>query len=107
MTAPNLGNLTLHAYAKVSAATPPVVTDAVNVTGATRTGAGITVVTLGSEIDDTQRMVIVTSTLATQGSVQKDPGVQTDSTVGVLGFVAAVASDVSYEIAVYRTSKPS
>ena len=107
MTAPNLGNLVLHAYAKVSAATPPVISDAVNVTGASRTGAGITVVTLGSEIDPTQRFVAVTSTLATQGSVQKDPAVQTDGTVGVLGFVAAVATDVPYEISIFRVSVPS
>ncbi len=108
MTVPNINNsLQLHAYAKVSAATPPIVTDPVNISGVTRTGAGIWVATLGSEIDDTQRMVVLTGVLATHTTMVKDPAVQTDSTIGVLAFALAVAADTAFEILVYRIASPS
>ena len=105
MAAPNLGNLTLHAYCKVSAATPPVVADPVNIgaLSVTRTGAGIWVVNLGTEIDDTQRMVVLTPVMGVDVSITKNPAVQTDSTIGVLAFdVAGAAGDIAWEIAVYR-----
>jgi hypothetical protein len=99
----------VHSYAKVSAATPPVVTNPVNIAAAsvTRTGAGIWVVNVGTPIDFTARSVILTSFFATHGVLELDPAVQTDTTIGVLGFLLAVASDLAWEITVLRISQPA
>lgn len=109
MTTPNINSgLILHAYAKVSAATPPVLSDEVNITGVVRTAEGIWVVTLATEIDDTQRSVLLTPVMGVDVSITKDPAVQTDSTVGVLGFDAvAAAGDIAWEITVFRIASPS
>lgn len=107
MTAPNLGNLVLHAYAKVTGATGAV-TDAVNIIDVTRSGPGIYLVNLATEIDDTQRFVAVTPNAAVDASVIKNVAGQTDSVVAVLAFDAiAAAADIDFEVAVYRISTPS
>ena len=109
MSLPNINSaISLVAYAKVSAATPPVVTDAVGITGVVRNGAGDWTVTLADEIDNTQRSVTLTTNQAAAAHVQKNSAVQTDATIGVLGFDLAVpgAVDCAWEIKVERVSNP-
>lgn len=115
MTTPFITDgLAVHAYAKVSAATPPVVTDPVNIDptlSITRTSTGVWVVNLGTEIDFTQRAVSLVVNQAAAGQVQLDPAVQTDSTIGVLGFIddavtgIPAAGDVAWEIKVERVNQ--
>jgi hypothetical protein len=81
--------LQVQAACAVSAATPPVVTDPVNIVSVTRTGAGTWVVTMREPIIRSQRKVILTPDNAAFGSVQLDPAFQTDRTIGVLGMGAA------------------
>ncbi|HEB28335.1 MAG TPA: hypothetical protein ENI05_11265 [Porticoccus sp.] len=107
MPNPNIGTANvLVGAAKVSAATPPIVTNAVGISGVTRTGAGIWVVTIVEPADFTNRFVTLTSFFATHGVLELDPAVQTDVTIGVLGFLLAVASDLAWEIKVERVSLP-
>ena len=107
---PNIPNsLQLHAAANVSAATPPVVTGAVNTTGVARSGVGIWVITLATEIDQLDRKVVLTpeAAAADVAIVKIDPDVQTDSTIGVLGFdtlAAPVLADIAWEFLVYRVA---
>lgn len=109
MSTPNVPNaVSLHASADVSAATPPVVTNAQNISGVTRTGAGIWVVTLATALDFNDRKVTLTPNQAAGATVQLDPAVQTDTTIGVLGFDLAVpgAVDAAWQIKVDRVSVP-
>ena len=66
------------------------------------------VINLGTEIDETQRWTGLTPLFATDVSITKDPAVQTDSTVGVLGFtILGAAGDIAWEFAIWRISTPS
>ena len=107
MTMPNIGRaISLVAPADVSAATPPVVTNPVNISGVTRTGAGIWVVTIVDPCDILDRFVTLTANFATDAKVILDPAVQTDTTIGVLGFIGAngagAATDVAWATKVER-----
>lgn len=99
--------ISLHASAEVSAATPPVVTSNNNIASVTRTGAGIWVVNLATELDLADRIVTLTPIQANHGVLTLDPAVQTDSTIGVLGFLLAVATDLRWTIKVERINTPS
>tara|TARA_R100001244_G_scaffold132394_1_gene108859 strand:- start:8444 stop:8764 length:321 start_codon:yes stop_codon:yes gene_type:complete len=102
MTAPNLGTFNVHAAGKVTAETATLA-DGVNTVGVTRTGLGVYVINLGTEIDDTVRHTSVQARFASAGIVQLNPAVQTDSTVGVLAFTAAgAAADIDFEYLVQR-----
>jgi hypothetical protein len=107
MSLSNIGPaVSLVASVKVSAATPPVLTNNVGVVSVTRTGAGIWVVTLNEQVDFQHRFVTLTPNFATDAKAILDPAVQTDTTIGVLGFVGAagvgVATDIAWEIKVER-----
>ena len=112
MPTPNINSaLRLIAAVKVSAATPPILTSNVGVVSVTRTGAGIWVVTINEEVDFADRFVALNPNFATDAKVILDPAIQTDSTIGVLGFVGAngagVATDLAWEIKVERIRTPS
>ena len=110
MPVPNIPNAAqLIAAANVSAATPPVVTGAVGIAaaGVTRTGAGVWVVNLEQPCDPLDRKVSLTSSVGANAysAIQLDAAVQTDTTIGVLGFITAagpVAGDVAWEIVCWR-----
>lgn len=105
MSEPNLYPFSVHAYGKVSAA--GVLTDAVNISGIVKGAAGIYTVNLGSEIDPTQRSVLVSLTGGVAGSAnQLSPG--TDGTVAPRTFNAAgAATDLDHEITVLRVRTPA
>ena len=100
MTMPNISSaFSLVAHADVSAATPPIVTNPVNVSGVTRTGAGIWVVTIVDPCDILDRFVTITPNFATDAKVILDPAIQTDTTIGTLGFVGAAGAGVATDLA--------
>ena len=112
MPTPNINSaVSLIGSVKVSAGTPPVLTSNVGIVSVTRTGAGIWVVTINEEVDFVDRFVTLTPNFATDAKVILDPAVQTDATIGVLGFVGAagvgVATDLAWEIKVERIRTPS
>ena len=104
MTMPNLASsFSLVGAAEFSAATPPVVTNAVNVSGVTRTNAGIWVLTIVDPCDENDRFVSLTGLLATHITLVLDPAIQTDTTIGILGFALAIAADTAAFVKIERT----
>jgi len=106
MTAPSLGpTFGLHSAGKVAGATGAL-TSPVNMAQAVRNGAGDYTLTLGTEIDATNRHVSLT--LEASGTIELSPAGDTDGTFQVLTKNAAgAATDLDFQVAVFRTSVPS
>ena len=105
MAYPNIGTVEIASACAWTGATPPVVTKQVNTVGVVRTAEGIWVVTIGEPIDFLHRWAVPVLNDAAWGTVQLNPAVQTDTTIGLLSFDtvgAIVAGDTDQELIVYR-----
>jgi hypothetical protein len=105
MAYPNIGSVEIAAACTFTGATPPVVTKAVNTVGVVRTAEGIWVWTIGEAIDILHRWSIPVINDAAWGTIQLNPAVQTDLTIGMLSFDTVggiVAGDTDQEVICFR-----
>ena len=107
MTAPSLGpTFGLHSAGRVTGA--GVLSNTVNLTNSVRNGAGDYTLTLGSQIDPTQRCPMAFQNGNSGGSVSVDFAGESDSIVTVKTFdELGLAADRDFSLCVFRTSVPS